>query len=238
MKGFIGRTLAPGLMMVGGLCGMTQKSAAQDTRLAFTVHVSNLAGVDSKTLADAEKFATAIFRKSGVETRWVTSLGPSGEKLEETSGANSIGLSHLRLSILPRVMADRFGLRDRVTGIAPGGGPDRQQTYVFYAKVEALAQHPVNRDIAGPQYFQVTKTLILGHAIAHEIGHILLNLDIHTGIGIMRGNWNMDDLLDAASGHLVFTTQQAEVIRAEVLRRATDNETSEIARLESPKPER
>jgi hypothetical protein len=232
MKGFNRTNLALGLMMVGGLCGMTQKSAAQDTRLAFTVHVSNPAGVDSKTLADAEKFATAIFRKSGVETQWVTDLGPSDEKLEETSGANSIGLSHLRLSILPRVMADRFGLRDTVTGIAPGGGLDRQQTYVFYAKVEALAQHPGSRDIAGLQYFQMTKALILGHVIAHEIGHILLNLDIHTGIGIMRGNWNMDDLLDAVSGHLVFTTQQGEVIRTEVARRMRQQENLPIAGLE------
>ena len=127
------------LMMIGGLCGITQKLAAQDARLAFTVHVSDFAGVDSKTLADAETFATAIFLKSGVETRWVKALGPSREKLGETVDPKSIGLSHLRLGILPRIMSDRFGLRDTVTGIAPGGGPDRQQTYVFYAKVEDLA---------------------------------------------------------------------------------------------------
>ena len=214
-----GANLALGLVIIGGLLGMTQKSAAQDSRLIFTVHVNNYAGVDSKTLAGAENIATAIFHTSGVEAHWVTSLGPSGEKLEETSGPRSISLSDLHLSILPRIMSDRFGLRETVTGIAPGRGPNRQQTYVFYAKVEALAQHSGNRDLAGPQYFQVTKALILGHAIAHEIGHILLNLEKHTATGIMRGNWDMNDLLNAASGRLIFSTRQDEAIRGEVARR-------------------
>jgi hypothetical protein len=129
-------------------------------------------------------------------------------------------------------MADRFGLRDTVVGIAPGGGTDRKQTYVFYAKVEALALHPCNRDFAGPQYYNVTKGLILGHAIAHEIGHILLNLDIHSANGIMRGSWNTEDLLDAASGRLVFSKQQSEVIRAEVARRMSQQERLQTTGIE------
>ncbi len=191
----------------------------QDTSLNFTVHINNYAGVDSETLAEAEKFAAGIFRKSGVETRWVTALGPSGETMEEESIVESTVLSNLRLSILPRSMSNRFAMRDTVMGLAPGSGANRKQIYVFYSKVEELAKQAGNRDLAGPQYFQVTRALVLGNAIAHEIGHILLNLEKHTATGIMRGNWNMDDLLEAASGRLVFSTQQAEVIRTEVARR-------------------
>jgi hypothetical protein len=238
MKGFNRTNLGLGLMMIGGLCGMGQKVAAQDSRLVFTVHINNYADVDSKTLADAEKFASAIFRKSGVETRWVTDLGPSGEMLEYLSGPQSIILTNLRVTVLPRVMSDRFGLADKVTGLAPGNGLNRQQTYVFYSKVEALAQNPANPIIAGPRYFQVTKALVLGHAIAHEIGHILLNLEIHTATGIMRGNWDMNDLLDAASGRLVFSTQQAEVIRTEVTRRMGLQEKMKAAGIEIASVER
>jgi hypothetical protein len=232
MNGFNRTNLTVGLMIISGLCGMAEKSAAQDGRLIFTVHVNNYADVDSKTLADAETFATIIFRKSGVETRWVTALGSSGEKLEETADLKSLTLSHLRLSILPRVMADRLGLRDSIMGLAPGDGPDRLQTYVLYANVEALAWHPANREIAGPRFYNLTKGLILGHAIAHEIGHILLNLDVHTATGIMRGNWNTPDLLDAASGRLVFSTQQSEVIRTEVARRMRQQQRLRIPGLD------
>ena len=238
MKRINKTNLGLGLMVIGGLFGMTQKSAAQDTRLIFTVHIDNYAGVDSSTLAEAENFATAIFRKSGVETRWVTALGPSGEMLEYISGSESIKLTNLHLSILSRVMSDRLGLPDKVTGLAPGNGANRQHIYVFYSKVEALAQNPANQIIAGFRYFQVTKALVLGHAIAHEIGHILLNLDIHTPTGIMRGNWTMNDLLDAASGRLVFSAQQAEVIQTEVARRMGKQEKLETAGIEIASVER
>jgi hypothetical protein len=235
MKGFNGTKWALGLIVVAMLCGMSQTLAAQDSRLVFSVQINNYAGIDSNTLVDAEKFASAIFRKSGVGTRWITALGPSGEKLEEISGPESIILTNLRVSVLPRVMADRFGMRDKVLGLAPGSGANRQQIYVFYSKVEALAQSPESRFFAGPHYFQVTKALILGHAISHEIGHLLLNLEIHTATGIMRGNWTMNDLLDAASGRLVFSTQQDEVIRTEVARRMGKQKQMKTAGIEIAK---
>ena len=233
MRGLNRTNLAVGLMILGGLCAVAQKSAAQDLRLSFTVHIRNYAGVDSKTLEEAEKFAGGIFRKSGVETRWVAALGPSGEMPEAESIVELSGLSNLRLSILPRGMSDRFRMRDTVMGLAPGSGENRHQIYVFYSKVEALAQHPGNPCLAGPEYYSVTKALILGHAIAHEIGHILLNLNIHTANGIMRGNWNMNDLLEAASGRLVFSKGQAEVIRAEVARRMNQEEILQTAGVET-----
>jgi hypothetical protein len=238
MKGFNRTNLGLGLMMIGGLCGMGQTVAAQETSLVFTVHVNNYAGIDSKTLADAEKIATGVFRKSRVEVHWVTTLGPSSEILEGISGPESIKLTNLRLTVLPRIMADRFGLGDTVMGLAPGSGANRQQIYVFYSRVEALANSSENRFLAGPHYFQVTKALILGHAISHEIGHILLNLEIHTPTGIMRGNWTMNDLFDAVSGRLIFSTQQAEVIRTEVARRMGKQEQLKSAGIETASVER
>src|ERR1700722_12158113 len=73
--------LALGITIFGALCRVTQKVEAQKTRLLITIHICNYAGVDSQTLADAKKVTTEIFRKSGVEIRWVMTLGPSGEIL-------------------------------------------------------------------------------------------------------------------------------------------------------------
>jgi len=51
----------------------------------------------------------------------------------------------------------------------------------------------------------VPPALILGHVIAHEIGHVLLNLENHhSPAGIMRGEWNPRVLEDAKAGILVF----------------------------------
>jgi hypothetical protein len=54
---------------------------------------------------------------------------------------------------------------------------------------------------------------ILGNAIAHEIGHLLLNNQSHSASGIMRGDWNLWDLRNASYGYLLFTPQQAKAIQ-------------------------
>jgi hypothetical protein len=58
---------------------------------------------------------------------------------------------------------------------------------------------------------------ILGHAIAHEIGHVLLRTSGHSSTGIMRAQWTAEDLRRAARGQLLFTPEQSELIRAEIL---------------------
>lgn len=231
MRGFSSKTLALVLMMTGALCGIAQNATAQGVRLSFTVHVRNYAGVDPKTLANAEKRATGIFRESRVETHWVTTLGPSREKFEETTGPNSSGLSDLELNVLSRDMSDRLGLPDKVMGITPGKGADRRQTYVLYSNVEAFSQIAHARLYTEHQYIGATEALILGSVIAHEIGHALLSMDGHTDTGIMRGIWDIHDLSEAEQGRLVFTPKQAEVIRTEVARRMSqcDKVASEFA---------
>src|ERR1700722_16013939 len=166
-------SVALALAVFSGFGGIVPKLAAQESGLVFTVNISNYADVDSKTLLNAEVFATNIFRKSGVETKWVIALGQSGEKQEETDDRQSFALSQLRLGILPCMMAKRFRLREAVMGIAPGGGANRTQTYVFYDKVKQIAESPVSRFLAGPRYYNVNASLVLGHAMAHEVGHVL-----------------------------------------------------------------
>ncbi len=220
MRGFhrshLAQGLLRGLLMIVGFCGMTEKVSAQNIGLIFTVHVSNYAGVNSKTLADAEKFATAVFRNSGVEARWVAAPVPVAQR---QSGPNLVPLTEIRVSILPKKIAEQFGFPGGAVGYAPGTGADRQQTYVLYDKMEALAQNPAYIAVKGPQFYHVTKPVILGMALAHEIGHLLLNLESHSPTGIMLANWSMNDLLEASYGNLAFTTQQAESIRGDVARR-------------------
>jgi hypothetical protein len=63
--------------------------------------------------------------------------------------------------------------------------------------------------------------------------HLLLNLSSHSDTGIMRGEWDLKDLQDAAFGNLLFTSPQAEVLRAEAARRVAQQKAVEVAGLES-----
>jgi len=102
-------------------------------------------------------------------------------------------------------------------GLAPGSGPDRQSVYVFYNRVEAVAmEHAADS--------RANTAQILGHAIAHEIGHLLLNVQTHSAGGIMRGDWNLSDLRNVSYGYLRFTTRQAKAIREEAGRRFRQQE--------------
>jgi hypothetical protein len=210
-----------GLIVAGNASAVAQTPApgSADTRLTVTIHVHNYAEVDHKTLLEAEKIAAGIYGKVGVETRWTDA--PLAPKIDQgnSTDRSSLDLTDIDLNIVPRVMAERFGLPNKVMGLAPGTEPNRQVVYVFYHRVEVLAQSQVRALFEGRIRRPASTAQILGHAIAHEIGHLLLNLGSHSATGIMRGDWNLTDLQGVASGFLLFTPQQAEVIRAEAVRR-------------------
>jgi len=235
MKTTLRWTLSVGLVLASGLTTLGKSVAAtsSETGLTITIHVHNYAQVDQKMLTEAEEVTTGVFRKAGVKTRWVDTAATPATGQEISSSQGSVDLSHITLSILPASMAERLGRRGNVMGLAPGSGRDRFLVYVFYNVVEALGQTQAKARLEGSSYRQATPGQILGHAIAHEVGHLMLNMEIHSGNGIMRGGWNLKDLQDASYSCLLFTPQQAGVIRAEVLRRVHGPEGSEVVGIES-----
>jgi hypothetical protein len=223
--------LALGFILTGEFTGLSQSAAAgsPETSLTVTIHAYNFAQVDGRTLREAEEVATEIFRKAGVESRWVDSASTSENMQGHPAAHGSNNLSHIQLDILPPLMAERLGLPNNVMGLAPGTERDRQLVYLFYDKVKALAERQMKARVDGGISTYAIRVQILGHAMAHEIGHILLNLKSHSDTGIMRGNWDLKQLQDACYGYLVFTPPQAEAIRLEVSRRIRHQETLEAS---------
>ena len=90
--------------------------------------------------------------------------------------------------------------------------------YIFYHRVAELC---------GRQY---PKAPVLGHMIAHELGHLLLGLSSHSRAGIMRVPWRSKDLQIACQNGMRFTKQQSNRIRANVQRRFEHLEAVKSAR--------
>jgi len=61
---------------------------------------------------------------------------------------------------------------------------------------------------------------ILGNALAHEIGHVLLRSEEHAESGIMKAVWSRVDYQRIAARFLEFRAAEAQLMRNEVLRRA------------------
>ncbi len=174
-------------------------------RRAALVHVRNYAGVPREALTAAEGIARTVLGRAGVESEWRHCTEPSlgrGPRCEPPAGPGEILLEVLG----PRQCTALRGSSE-VLGLAllPKDGSRASYAAVFLDKAEALA-----RD-SGASTAQV-----LGHAMAHEIGHLLLETPEHSATGLMRARWSGSELQRAAWGHLLFTPEQCARMRGGV----------------------
>jgi hypothetical protein len=236
MKTTLRWTLSVGLALASGVTGLSHAAAAasSETSSAITIHVNNYAGVAPKTLAEAEEVATGIFRKAGLEARWADIILNAENSQVNSADQPARTLADIQVSIFPRVMSDRDGAPNNVMGVAPGNGADRKIVYVFDGNVQARVWELSRAHSRGRIDRQVSKAQVLGHVMAHEVGHLLLNQQVHSAHGIMRGEWGLTEFRSAVFGLLLFTPQQAEFLRADARRRNTQQEIRIVAEAETP----
>jgi hypothetical protein len=55
---------------------------------------------------------------------------------------------------------------------------------------------------------------LLGRAIAHEMGHLLLASNVHSTHGLMRARWSRDDLRRGRGADWMFTPEEVAAFRA------------------------
>jgi hypothetical protein len=69
--------------------------------------------------------------------------------------------------------------------------------------------------------WKVDPALCLGLAMAHEMGHLLLQSKTHSVSGVMKSRWLRPDLAIAERGALTFTPQEGHLMRNGLLRLET-----------------
>jgi hypothetical protein len=183
--------------------GVLYSSRLLGANYAITVHLYDYAGLSDTTLAKAERAVSRIYRHSGVEVSWMECATPDGQatkfKICEPESAGPA----VSLSILPAVMEGRMresaGLvgRGSVSGMAVGG-----HAYVFLQRVI---------EICGSRKYP--EEVILGHLMAHEIGHVLLGDNSHSAEGMMSARFSSGDLRLALDGLLFFDSKQSVLMR-------------------------
>ncbi len=173
----------------------------------LTVTIYNYAQAPSATLDEAEAVAARIFERTGIESSWREKSATAAGSETIANTARTRNEVHITMHIVPRPMAVRLAPSQICLGlsIVPGGDKRGDVAYVFYHRVEELAR---GRNLSAGDS--------LGHAMAHEIGHLLLGSNSHSPSGLMRARWDRSDLLRAATGWLVFTDAEAERLRREV----------------------
>lgn len=155
-----------------------------------------------------------IYQEAGVAITWRgVASGTDWPDGVQQADASPPGFA---LVILSSTFTDKISLTADALGGATGTPEHRGQlAYVFYDRVDSIARAYLNRGHLLGNY-EIDTVIVLAHAMAHEIGHLLLPRG-HSASGLMRADWNADDLRDAAAGELNFTAEQGALIRAALL---------------------
>jgi hypothetical protein len=157
---------------------------------ALTVVVHNIAGVPDRTLARARTEIAQIFGSGCIKIAWAD-VGESGFRVQvKVRRRPGDGPGAKTPSALGTTIA-----RDTHGGTA----------FVFYERVLNFAHDhrwPVET--------------ILALAIAHELGHVLLPAPAHTASGLMKAEWDDDDIRRLATGARAFTAEQATLMNAAI----------------------
>jgi hypothetical protein len=149
----------------------------------------------------------------------------AASKLSSQDCAGIVSGAALVLRILPRSTPAAAAFRDTAFGYAEGSA----WANVFYGRIQdfALGENGNNREVP----------VIMGHVIAHEIGHLLLGSASHSPDGIMCAKWDPSTVRRALTGRLLFSSAQSDRIRDEVSKRSMQPASSEIPSAMDSRPE-
>ena len=172
--------------------------------LSITVRVYDMAHLSNGTLKAAKAEATKLLRKAGVETAWLDCADAVTGGEGDEGCKRPIGSTGIIMKIVPRSLAQRLSNNSWEFGralLTTEPGSYGKFFYLFSHRAEDLAkQNPIST------------AQMLGCAMAHEIGHLLLGVGSHSRRGIMRAEWDRKTVRQASMGALTFTRQEADRI--------------------------
>lgn len=170
----------------------------QSGTIRLKVSVFNDAQVPQIVLREAEQRAHAVFDEAGVSLAWLDCGTPGHRNIE--LGCQDVAYpTHLSVRLLVGkqvASGDIFG-QSFLNENGEGNYANVYLTPLSSAKALEL----------------VREGDLLGYVIVHELGHLLLGKNSHSGEGLMRSKWEVTELHEAAKGNLLFTRSETDRIR-------------------------
>jgi hypothetical protein len=171
-------------------------AATNETRPILQVRVTNNARLPQRTVDESLEIAGGIYRRSGVIVEWIQDTGD----LDTGNG--------LRIVIVPTTVGSPIPVVEDSMGVVrDDDGVRARVEYVFSARVRDFAEQSHERF-----------WMVLGCAVAHELGHLVLPVNAHAPDGVMRARWD-PGMITRAGGLLNFTAEQGRLLRMRVAAR-------------------
>ncbi len=203
-----------------------------DTAVAAVVLVVRLyhafgVGIDGQA---AQKVAQSLLERAGIAVTWIDCSARTDAadavpaRCEHTLEANELVLRVLASGPAVQGAAVPMGYsfvhhpRNGEEGVPPP-----VLATVFADRVDRAARAA-----------SVDTTLVLGRAMAHEIGHLLLNHPRHARHGLMRALWTADQFRRNRDDEWTFHSGDAKAMRDGLAQRSAP----QLAQLALPRPKR
>ena len=185
------------------LCSTATTVAAADPvphmpRTSLMVRVYDASGLPVRDLREANRVATAALRPAGVDVRW-TSCPEAGDAVCRAP----LGANEVVLRVIPaatRMTADTASLGST---LLDRRGRQAVLSTVFMDRIETVARRA-----------RVDRSRLAGLAMAHELGHLLLNTPGHADGGLMRAFWTDDALRSTSQTDWELQPNEVQAIRA------------------------
>jgi len=178
------------------------RGAEKTAHLELTVRVYGASIASPRTLGWAEKEAARMLREVHLNLIWVNCRTPMPTQLCFSKESET----ELTVRIVSKTLP---GVSSRALGVT--SWPERPSgtgaAFIFYDRILAARTH------------SCILPVILGRTLAHEIMHLLLPAEPHTHSGLMRGQWNSQDLERISAKRLGFSEDLIGLVHASVLQR-------------------
>ena len=182
-------TSSPGLVGATGNVSISHPAT-------IVINIDDHSRMPSAIRRFAQEETVRIFAAAGVRAIWIDGLAADqGDTL-----LNHVVIVILAAGIEVEQISSQRAIHPSVGGIAVTGA---DRAYIFYGRL-AYKARVYGRSVGS----------VIGIAIAHEVGHLLLSEHAHSRSGIMRDDLNLREL-----NPLEFTRGQGDAIRAKLLRR-------------------
>ncbi len=153
----------------------------------IAVRVCNSSPADVRDIAEMKRTAETIFQHSGLGIRW----------LECAAAAIHTGTLELTVNTAKPGNSQALGCATL--------GDSRMS--VFFTPAT---------DVSAGKGVRLRAGEIMGHLLAHEMGHLLLRTRDHALHGIMKGPYRQQDLVRMSQGTLFFTAEETASLRSTV----------------------
>ena len=194
-----------------------------DESLPIHIRIYNYAGIADGQLSAGQKIADHILGKAGIHTTWQDCLPRIDQNRSTPSCDDDLSKVVLSVYLVERLERTFPSLHRNALGfsIIPKENEGATMAYVGYPRLCVLASS-----------ISFRAEELLGLAMAHELGHLLLGTNAHSNHGIMRATWRRRDLYARYWEEFEFTQEQTKRLRAAVLSRILLHDHPEAATVE------